>query len=71
MQTNEAQPLWLSETYVRGRKRHHFIDLLMAGLLLASRKVFIGLDDGAQACLRIPKTMITTDALLPSTSCKS
>jgi hypothetical protein len=41
------------EAHVRGRQHDLVVDLLMAGPLPASSKIFVGLDDGAQTCVRV------------------
>ena len=50
---NEAAAILAIETHIRGRQRHPVVHLLMAGPLSASSESFVGLDVGAQTCVRV------------------
>ena len=49
----KPKPLQLLEAYVRGRQRYPVVNLFMAGPPPTSSEIFVGLDDGAQTCIRI------------------
>ena len=49
----KPEPLQLLEAYVRGRQRYPVVNLFMAGPPPTSSEIFVGLDDGAQTCIRI------------------